>query len=97
MVYKTLAFLSRGYEESMDAELQELFNFAIKRGVTLFDTADSYGGLFCSSTQLMTVLRILIMYLLASIRWANIKMCMAEQSWASIMKYIALPMQALGA
>ncbi len=27
----------------MDAELQELFNFAIKKGVTLFDTADSYG------------------------------------------------------
>ena len=27
----------------MDAELQEVFNFAISRGVTLFDTADSYG------------------------------------------------------
>ena len=33
----------RGYEESMDAELQEVFNFAISKGVTLFDTADSYG------------------------------------------------------
>ncbi|CAL5226840.1 g9706 [Coccomyxa viridis] len=32
-----------GYEESMDAELQEVFNFAISKGVTLFDTADSYG------------------------------------------------------
>jgi len=36
--------LNRGYEESMDVELQELFNFAIKKGVTLFDTADSYGA-----------------------------------------------------
>ncbi len=27
----------------MDAELQEVFNFAISKGVTLFDTADSYG------------------------------------------------------
>ena len=34
---------SRGYEESMDAELQEVFDFAISKGVTLFDTADSYG------------------------------------------------------
>ena len=92
-----MAFLSRGYEESMDAELQELFNFAIRRGVSLFDTADSYGGLFCSSTWLMTVLRRLIMYLLASMRLANIKMYMSEQSWASIMKHTALGMQALGA
>lgn len=29
----------------MDSELQELFNFAISKGVTLFDTADSYGRL----------------------------------------------------
>ena len=28
----------------MDAELQEVFNFAISKGVTLFDTADSYGA-----------------------------------------------------
>ena len=43
MPFPNVASLSRGYEESMDAELQELFNFAIKKGVTLFDTADSYG------------------------------------------------------
>jgi predicted oxidoreductase len=27
----------------MDGELQELFNYAISKGVNLFDTADSYG------------------------------------------------------
>lgn len=43
MPFPNVASLFRGYEESMDAELQELFNFAIKKGVTLFDTADSYG------------------------------------------------------
>ncbi|KAK9918860.1 hypothetical protein WJX75_007596 [Coccomyxa subellipsoidea] len=32
-----------GYEEGMDGELQELFNYAISKGVNLFDTADSYG------------------------------------------------------
>lgn len=26
----------------MDGELQELFNYALSKGVTLFDTADSY-------------------------------------------------------
>ena len=33
-----------GYDESMDAELQEVFNLAVSSGVTLFDTADSYGA-----------------------------------------------------
>lgn len=33
---------ARGYEEGMDGELQELFNYALSKGVTLFDTADSY-------------------------------------------------------
>ncbi|GAX83176.1 hypothetical protein CEUSTIGMA_g10602.t1 [Chlamydomonas eustigma] len=32
-----------GYEESMDPELQRLFNLAVSRGVNIFDTADSYG------------------------------------------------------
>lgn len=32
-----------GYEESMDAELQEVFNLAVENGINLFDTADSYG------------------------------------------------------
>ncbi len=31
------------YERSMDGELQEVFNFCVKNGVTLFDTGDSYG------------------------------------------------------
>jgi aryl-alcohol dehydrogenase-like predicted oxidoreductase len=28
----------------MDAELQEVFNFAVSNGVNLWDTADSYGA-----------------------------------------------------
>ncbi len=32
-----------GYDESMDTELQEVFNFCVSNGVTLFDTGDSYG------------------------------------------------------
>eukprot|EP00798_Chlamydomonas_sp_ICE-L_P010050 gene10050-7942_t len=32
-----------GYDESMDAELQEVFNLAVSSGINLFDTADSYG------------------------------------------------------
>lgn len=32
-----------GYDESMDAELQSVFNLCVENGVTLFDTGDSYG------------------------------------------------------
>jgi pyridoxine 4-dehydrogenase len=32
-----------GYKEDMDSQLQELFNFCVSQGVTLFDTGDSYG------------------------------------------------------
>ncbi|KAK4277616.1 hypothetical protein QN277_015588 [Acacia crassicarpa] len=32
-----------GYQESMDNELQQIFNLAVENGVNLFDTADSYG------------------------------------------------------
>ncbi|KAG6391524.1 hypothetical protein SASPL_149280 [Salvia splendens] len=32
-----------GYEESMDGELQQVFNLAVENGINLFDTADSYG------------------------------------------------------
>ncbi len=31
------------YDESMDAELQQVFNRCVQAGVTLFDTGDSYG------------------------------------------------------
>ena len=33
----------RGYTTDQDAELQRVFNFAVDRGINLFDTADSYG------------------------------------------------------
>ncbi|KAJ7959405.1 Pyridoxal reductase [Quillaja saponaria] len=32
-----------GYQESMDNELQQIFNLAVENGINLFDTADSYG------------------------------------------------------
>ncbi|MBE9004997.1 aldo/keto reductase [Fortiea sp. LEGE XX443] len=32
-----------GYNESMDAQLQTVFNLCVSNGVTLFDTGDSYG------------------------------------------------------
>lgn len=32
-----------GYDESMDEELQDVFNLCVSNGVTLFDTGDSYG------------------------------------------------------
>ncbi|XP_019200320.1 PREDICTED: pyridoxal reductase, chloroplastic [Ipomoea nil] len=32
-----------GYDESMDTQLQQTFNFAVQNGINLFDTADSYG------------------------------------------------------
>ncbi|MGA9379768.1 MAG: aldo/keto reductase [Phormidium sp.] len=32
-----------GYDPSMDAQLQEVFNLCVSNGVTLFDTGDSYG------------------------------------------------------
>ena len=32
-----------GYDESMDAQLQEVFDLCVSNGVTLFDTGDSYG------------------------------------------------------
>ncbi len=32
-----------GYDESMDAQLEQVFNLAVSNGVILFDTGDSYG------------------------------------------------------
>lgn len=32
-----------GYDDSMDAELQEAFNLCVSEGINWFDTADSYG------------------------------------------------------
>ena len=32
-----------GYNQSMDADLQQVFNLCVENGVTLFDTGDSYG------------------------------------------------------
>lgn len=32
-----------GYQPEMDQELQQVFNFCVAQGITLFDTGDSYG------------------------------------------------------
>ncbi|PKA48025.1 Pyridoxal reductase, chloroplastic [Apostasia shenzhenica] len=43
-----------GYEEDMDASLQETFNLAVRNGITLFDTADSYGtGRFNGRSEML--------------------------------------------
>ncbi|KAK6936632.1 NADP-dependent oxidoreductase domain [Dillenia turbinata] len=45
-VFETWAWgnqLLRGYEESMNAELQRAFNLAVENSINLFDTVDSYG------------------------------------------------------
>lgn len=36
-----------GYDQKMDAELQEVFDLVVSRGINLFDTADSYGMFTC--------------------------------------------------
>ena len=40
-----------GYDESRDAELQAAFNFAVRSGANLFDTADSYGESSCALSR----------------------------------------------
>ncbi|KAK8935674.1 hypothetical protein KSP39_PZI013067 [Platanthera zijinensis] len=43
-----------GYQEEMDASLQETFNLAVRNGITLFDTADSYGtGRFNGRSEML--------------------------------------------
>jgi pyridoxine 4-dehydrogenase len=43
-----------GYDPTMDAELQQVFNRCVDRGVTLFDTGDSYGtGKFKGQSELL--------------------------------------------
>ena len=32
-----------GYSEDDDAEIQEVFNLVVRKGINLFDSADSYG------------------------------------------------------
>ncbi|WP_017316590.1 aldo/keto reductase [Mastigocladopsis repens] len=43
-----------GYDESMDDQLQAVFNLCVSNGVTLFDTGDSYGtGRFLGRSELL--------------------------------------------
>ncbi|MDZ8187387.1 MAG: aldo/keto reductase [Nostoc sp. ChiSLP02] len=43
-----------GYDESMDDQLQAVFNLCVSNGVTLFDTGDSYGtGRFNGRSELL--------------------------------------------
>ena len=32
-----------GYDESMDPEIQQVFDLCVDKGITFFDTGDSYG------------------------------------------------------
>lgn len=40
------------YSVEDDAEIQEVFNLVVSRGINLFDTADSYGALSCTNLSL---------------------------------------------
>lgn len=43
-----------GYQDKMDASLQETFDLAVRNGITLFDTADSYGtGRFNGRSEML--------------------------------------------
>ncbi|MFN9616078.1 MAG: aldo/keto reductase [Dolichospermum sp.] len=70
-----------GYNQSMDNQLQEVFNLCVSSGVTLFDTGDSYGtgklkgrselllGKFCQEYQEINKENICIATKLAAYPW----------------------------
>lgn len=70
-----------GYNQSMDNQLQEVFNLCVSSGVTLFDTGDSYGtgklkgrselllGRFCQGYQEINKENICIATKLAAYPW----------------------------
>lgn len=41
-----------GYDKGQDAELQEVFNLMVSKGINMFDTADSYGMHTCQQAHL---------------------------------------------
>ncbi|MFM5888026.1 MAG: aldo/keto reductase [Dolichospermum sp.] len=70
-----------GYNQSMDNQLQEVFNLCVDNGITLFDTGDSYGtgklkgrselllGRFCQEYQGINKENICIATKLAAYPW----------------------------
>lgn len=40
------------YSTDMDPELNKVFNYALSKGINLFDTADSYGEILIPKVEL---------------------------------------------
>ncbi|MGH1394571.1 MAG: aldo/keto reductase [Trichormus sp.] len=84
-----------GYHESMDEQLQAVFNLCVSNGVTLFDTGDSYGtgrlqgrselllGQFCRSYQGVNQDHICIATKLAAYPWRWTRQSMMKAGKAS--------------
>lgn len=84
-----------GYTESMDEQLQAVFNLCVSNGVTLFDTGDSYGtgrlqgrselllGQFCHSYQGVNQDHICIATKLAAYPWRWTRQSMIKAGKAS--------------
>jgi pyridoxine 4-dehydrogenase len=85
-----------GYDQSMDAQLQQVFNLCVAHGVTLFDTGDSYGtgklngqsekllGKFAREYQGVNKERICLATKLAAYPWRLTPKSMVKAGLASI-------------
>ena len=88
-----------GYDESMDRQLQEVFNLCVSNGVTLFDTGDSYGtgklngrsemllGKFTSEYQGVNQEQICLATKLAPYPWRLTRKAMFKAGLASAQRF----------
>lgn len=84
-----------GYDQSMDEQLQAVFNLCVSNGVTLFDTGDSYGtgklkgrseillGKFAREYQGINAQKICIATKLAAYPWRWTRQSMVQAGKAS--------------
>lgn len=87
-----------GYDQSMDAQLQQVFDLCVANGVTLFDTGDSYGtgklngqsekllGRFAREYQGVNKERICLATKLAAYPWRLTPKSMVNAGLASIQR-----------
>lgn len=87
-----------GYDQSMDAQLQQVFDLCVANGVTLFDTGDSYGtgklngqsekllGKFAREYQGINKERICLATKLAAYPWRLTPKSMVNAGLASIQR-----------
>ena len=88
-----------GYDESMDRQLQEVFNLCVSNGITLFDTGDSYGtgklngrsemllGKFTSEYQGVNQEQICLATKLAPYPWRLTRKAMFKAGLASAQRF----------